>query len=206
MTCKVILTGFGPYGPHKFNPTQDLVREYDGRRFGDVEVKGLVLPCTYYGAFDVLSGLIDNVSPVAVLSTGLDSHAERLRLEISGWNMMCGKYADADGERPVYEPIENFGKRFYDTNVDNASLAYCLNQAGVPVEMSADAGGFICNSLIYLTSRRIKEEGLPLKNAFVHTPWTDDYLGKIKLEPGKVFISKKELCLGIEALINALAK
>jgi pyroglutamyl-peptidase len=202
---RVILTGFGPYGPHNFNPTQDLAREYDGRRVGNVEIKGLVLPCTYYGGFEVLSKMISGSCPDAILSTGLNSHAERLRLEISGENLMNGEYADADGSKPVLKPIVSGGKQFYDTAVDNAALVCYLNQAGVPVEMSADAGGFICNSLIYLTSRRIRQQGLPIKNVFIHTPWTDDYSSKIKLEPGNVFIPKKELHAGIEALINALA-
>jgi pyroglutamyl-peptidase len=201
---QVILTGFGPFGPYKFNPTEDLVKEYDERLVGNAKVKGLVLPCTYHGAFDILSKMIDKLSPVAVLSTGLDSHAERLRLEISGENVMNGEYADSDGSKPVLEPIVSGGKQFYDTNADNIALASHLNQAGVPVEMSVEAGSFICNSLIYLTSRRIRQQGLPIKNAFVHTPWTDDYSSKIKLEPGKVFIPKKELHAGIEALINAL--
>lgn len=201
---KAILTGFEPFGLYKYNPVQDVAKEYDGKVIGDIEVTGLVLPCTYYGAFDLLSKKIDNLFPEVILGSGLASKVQCIRLEGIGRNIMGGKYADADGRKPENEPLIQGGRLWYPTNSDNISLANALYEAGVPSEISVDAEGFICNSLIYLTAKRIFEEKLPIKFAFFHTPWLEEYLDRIHLEPGKVTITKRDLKKTIEVLINEL--
>lgn len=195
---RAILTGFEPFGHYKFNPTQDAAAEYNGKRFDDLEIVGLVLPCSYHGAFDALSMEIDRLSPQIVLSTGLASRVPRIRLELYGRNLMNGKYPDADGNKPENEPIVRGGKPWYRVNSDPASLANSMHEAGIPSELSVDAEGFICNSLIYLTARRIHEERLPVSHAFFHIPWTDDYLDRIELENGKATIRKTDLRKAIE--------
>ena len=199
---RAILTGFEPFGPYEFNPVQDMAREYNDQTIGDIEITGLVLPCTYYGAFDLLSKKIDELSPEIVLSMGLASRVTRIRLEYIGRNIMNGKYPDADGRRPVNEPLIRQGRPSYKTNIDNIGLASSLFESNIPAEISVDAEGFICNSLIYLTARRIHEEGLPLKFGFFHIPWTDDYLDKLELEKGKATISKKKLRKAIEIVLQ----
>ncbi|EFK95790.1 Pyrrolidone-carboxylate peptidase [sediment metagenome] len=190
---RAILTGFEPFGAYRFNPTQDLALEYDGKKIGDIEVTGMVLPCTYYGAFGALSVEIEHLSPDIVLSVGLASRVPRIRIEAVGRNIMGSKYADADGKKPDNELIIKGGRPSYAANADSIGLASSLHEAGIPAEISVDAEGFICNSLLYLTARDVYERGLPVSNAFFHTPWTDDYLGRIELEPGKVTIRKQDL-------------
>ncbi|MCX6815069.1 MAG: hypothetical protein NTY20_05480, partial [Candidatus Aenigmarchaeota archaeon] len=203
---RAILTGFEPFGPYEGNPVQDTAKEYNGKRIGDIEVAGIVLPSTYYGAFDVLSDEIDRLGPDMILGTGLASSVRRIKLEAVGENIMKGKYADANDYRPEGVRIAPKGKDFYRTNADNISLAYCLSKNGIPAEVSVDAEGFICNSLIYLTARRIEKENLPVRHAFFHTPWTQDYLGRVKLEEGKTTISKDELRRAIDLCLLGMAQ
>jgi pyroglutamyl-peptidase len=201
---RAILTGFEPFGPYGYNPVQDTANEYNGKTLGDVEVVGLVLPCTYFGAFEVLSVKIDELSPDIVLGSGLASRVRRIRLEAVGRNNMNGVYADADGRKPDNEPLVRGGKMYYPTNSNAVALANSLHGEGIPSEVSVDAEGFICNSLIYLTSRRISEERMPIKFAFFHTPWTDDYLDKVDVGQGKVTIRKSDLRRTIETLIGSI--
>lgn len=203
---KAILTGFKPFGPYNYNPVQDTAKEYDGKMLGDVEVVGLVVPSTYYGAFEMLSKKIDEISPEIVLGSGLASRARRIKIETVGRNTMNGKYPDADGRRPNNEPIVEGGRMCYPTNTNGMNLANALHGAGIPAEVSVDAEGFICNSLIYLTAKRIADEGLPTKFAFFHTPWTDDYLDKINLEPGKVTVRKSCLRKTVEILLDEMSR
>lgn len=203
---KAILTGFEPFGPYKYNPVQDIAREYDGKRIGNIEVIGLVLPCTYYGAFNLLSEKIDRIYPDIVLSTGLGSRVKGIRIESIGRNIMNGKYADAEGKKPENEPLVKGGKKWYSTNADNIHLANSLYEAGIPVELSIDAEGFICNSLVYLTAKRISNENLPIRFVFFHTPWTKEYLDRINLEQGKISIEKSDLNKSIEILLQEMSK
>ncbi len=203
---KAILTGFEPFGNYKFNPTQDIVREYDRRTIKGIEVVGLVLPCTYYGAFQLLSEKIDELSPDIILGSGLASRVQRIRLEAIGRNMMNGKYPDAEGIKPDKKPIVEGGRLWYPTNSDNIALADSLYEADIPAEVSVDAEGFICNSLIYLTAKRISNENLPIRFAFFHTPWTEDYLDRVTLEQGKIAIKKSDLRKTIELLLQETGK
>lgn len=201
---RVIVTGFEPFGPYSYNPVQDIAREYDGKVIGDKKITGLVLPCTYYGAFKLLSQKIDEISPNAIISCGLASRVRHIQLETVGKNVMRGKYPDANGRSPQGDKIISTGKPKYSTNSDLAHLSRVLTEANIPISLSADAEEFICNSLIYLTARKIYRDHLPIKFAFFHTPWTSDYLNKITLEPSKVTIPKNDLRKTIEVLVKEI--
>ena len=187
---RAILTGFEPFKPYKWNPVQDTTIEYNGKMIGDIEVVGLVVSPTYKRAFEELSRKMDELGPDIILGTGLASRVKKIRFETVGRNIMDGKYPDADGLDPKGAPIIPNGKCHYRMNSDSAALARHLIENGVPAEVSEDAEYFICESLIYLTARRIKLENLPIKQAFFHAPWTEDYLDRVQLEPGKIAISK----------------
>lgn len=203
---RAILTGFEPFGEYKYNPVQDTAVEFNKKILGDLEIIGLVLPCTYYGAFDLLSKKIDEFSPDIILGSGLASRIKRIRIETVGRNVMNGKYPDADGRQPDNEPIILGANPSYKTPSDPICLTNSLYEAGIPSETSTDAEGFICNSLIYLTSKRILEENLPVQFAFFHTPWTEDYSSRINLESGKITIKKDHLRKTIETLFCSFNK
>src|SRR5215468_11151073 len=40
----ILVTGFEPFGTHTENPTEGLAKAVDGRRVGDVDIVGQVLP------------------------------------------------------------------------------------------------------------------------------------------------------------------
>ncbi len=67
----ILVTGFEPFGPYALNPTQDLATEFHGRIIGGTHMRGVILPCTYYGAFEKLQNAIVQSNPIAVISTGL---------------------------------------------------------------------------------------------------------------------------------------
>ncbi|MFA6251018.1 MAG: hypothetical protein WC603_00085 [Candidatus Paceibacterota bacterium] len=203
---KVILTGFLPFGGYKFNPTEDSTIYFDNIGIvSGVQVIGLILPCTYFGAFQVLSKVMNKEQPDAVISTGLSSSVKGIRLETTFHNIMNGKYPDADGMKPNGLPLwdKPYAKEYLMATADNIHLANILKSNGIPTEISIDADGFICNSLGYLTTKKIlKNSFFSVKNIFIHVPWTDDYKSKINLEEGKIFLAKDKLYKGIELLIK----
>ena len=202
---KVILTGFLPFGDYKFNPTEDCARYYNSREIiPGIKVIGLILPCTYYGAFKILSKVIDKEKPDAVISTGLSSSVQRIRFETSFRNQMESKYADANEYKPkgIRIDAKKSAEKKLTPQVDFDFLVNLLNSKNLPVEISEDANTFICNSLGYLTTKKILENNLPIRNVFIHIPWTDDYKNKIELEPAKIFLEKGKLYKAIEILIK----
>lgn len=204
---KVILTGFGPFGPYQFNPTKDLVEFYNGKIINDVEIVGVVLPCTYYGGFEVLSKIIDETHPDAIISTGFSSSVKKIRFETKFRNIMNGKYPDADGYMPRAIPIsKEFSIGNTVTSISNSLyLEKILNLHQIPVEISENADNFFCNSLGWLTSKELRKYPLlPIRNMFIHIPCTDDYQSQIDLGPDKIYLKKEILHEAIDLLIECI--
>ena len=205
---KIIVTGFEPFGNYKFNPTQDLARYYHGQKFGkDIEIIGLVLPATY-DAFAILHEAMEKEKPNAIISTGLSSRAQGIRIETAFKNKMESKYADANGVKPkglpVADPTKSGARPFWGPHADCLFLAEELYKAKIPVEISGNADTFICNALGYRTTRRIWLDSHPIKNVFVHIPWTDDYKEKVPLTRGKMFLETKKVHLAIEIIMETI--
>ncbi|MFP4567714.1 MAG: hypothetical protein ACLFN8_02100 [Candidatus Woesearchaeota archaeon] len=199
---QIILTGFEPFGPYKFNPVEESTKYFDGKTTNNYNIKGLVLPCTYFGAFEVLKKAINELKPKAIISTGLSSSVKGIRFETTGRNIMNGKYPDANEYNPKGLHIIKEGTEFLNTNAPNHKLANILHAENIPTEMSANADSFICNSLIYLTTNYLQTNKSNIKNAFIHIPWTDNYKDKIKLEPHKIMITQEELYHSIDSIIK----
>lgn len=203
---KVILTGFEPFGGYNYNPTKESTEYFNKIGFvSGVKVIGLVLPCTYFGAFKILSKVMNKEKPDAIISTGLSSSVKGIRFETTFHNMMNGKYPDANGLKPNGLPIwdKPYAKDFLLATANNIYLANILEQNEIPVEISNDADAFICNSLGYLTTKKILLDFIPqVKNIFIHIPWTDDYKDKIELDSTKIFLEKDKYYQAIELLIK----
>lgn len=201
---KLILTGFEPFGPYKFNPTQDIAKAFSGADYFGIKIIGIVLPASYFSASDILFSKIERERPDIVLSCGLASSVQRIRIEAVGRNCMNGKYPDCDGLKPRNEEIVLGGPRCQSVNTDSIALANCLHDEGIDSEVSVDAGAYICNSLIYRTMYRIRDKKSQIKFAFFHTPWTDKDLDRIQLEQGKVTIKKSDLVKTVEILAQKI--
>lgn len=202
---KIILTGFQPFGNYEYNPTKDMVEYFNKDTLTGAErIMGLVLPCTYFGAFEVLSKVIDEEKPYAIISTGLSSSIPGIRIETRFQNLMNGKYKDSSGFKPKSMRINgnSLAPDFLIPIAKHYSLAEIINSEDIPVEISIDADSFICNSLGYLTTQKIIKEKLPTKNVFIHTPWTDNFKNLVELEPEKKFIKMNDLYSAIELVIE----
>ncbi|MES2225112.1 MAG: hypothetical protein V4478_03960 [Patescibacteria group bacterium] len=197
----VILTGFGPFGPYAFNPTHDSAQAFNGKVFGDRTVIGTTLPCTY-DAWKELAALMNQVTPYAVISTGLSSRVQGMRIESTFWNTMQGKYPDANGYNPQGYPISTISPSNIRSKSAHKELLDMLKRKGIPAESSVDPDAFICNSLGYRTSLAARTNEYDIRNMFVHIPWTSDYQEKISLEEGKIFLDIDKYHQGLELLIR----
>ncbi len=200
---QIIITGFGPFGPYKYNPTQDMVKYFSAKTVAGYSIKSIVLPTEYF-AFRRLRVQIEKVRPVAIISTGLSSSVKGLRIETTGRNIMNGKYPDVNGLSPRNAKISQTGREFVAINTDAVRYANLLHENDIAVEISADAESYTCNALIYETGKYLKENSLDIKQFFLHTPWTDKYLNKIDLDAHKIMIKEGDFFKAIELIIENL--
>jgi pyroglutamyl-peptidase len=204
---QVIVFGFEPFPPHEYNPTKDLVEVLNGQvlRCG-LRVVGVVLPSSYERGPSVALEAIEEYQPQAVLGLGLSSSLWQLRLESRGRNWKEHTGPDADGVTFQGQVIDFDGDDFYEVPADVPSLVLALKSRGIPVTQSRDANAFICNALIYQVMQMILRIGIDLPFAYLHTPYTDYYTGRVELPPEKRMIPAGDLSRAVELILEELCR
>lgn len=202
---KIIITAFKPFGSYSYNPTEDIVNYLDGKIFYNTKIIGVVLPCTYLGAFKVLRKIIEKENPDFIINMGLASSVEGIILESQFKNSMYhDKYADTDGYRPNNVAI-NPGVSPSHCHTINTDIKRLLEEKpSLFSRVSYDANSFICNSLGYLTADYISKTRPDIKHIFMHIPWTDTYKDLIEISSEKIFISENKVIASLVSCIRYL--
>lgn len=196
-----------PFGDYAVNPVQHIAEHFNGKiigQYGKRKVIGMVLPCGYFSAFHILSQAIDEIKPTAIISMGLSSSVKGIRIETRFRNKMHSKYADCDGYKPVHTRIKQIARGYYEATADAQLLASTLSKNNISNEISTNADSFICNSLGYLTTRKIVISNLHITNTLIHIPWTDEYKDQIVLSPKKLYMKKEEVYEAFNLLLDTI--
>ncbi|MBC5811132.1 MAG: pyrrolidone-carboxylate peptidase [Candidatus Eremiobacteraeota bacterium] len=165
---RVLVTGFERFGGDQTNPSEHIVRTLSGRRVGDCEIVGALLPVDAGRVMDVLLGALAAAgSPVAVICTGLAPGRTGLALERIAVNLLDFEIPDNAGNQVHSHPVSQDGEaaRFTKLPVDRILAGW--REARIPGYVSDSAGTFLCNQVFY--------EVLALSNrsypaGFIHVP------------------------------------
>ncbi len=158
---KVLITGFGPFGDVKENPSQKLLKSLNELLPQDKFICE-VLPVSYSFCEDWI--LEQNRHEFAfVLHFGVAMKSEKIRLEKKAKNF-CGEGKDITGFSKTGLIKENEPKSLV-SQVNTEHLAEWLNNEGFPCEVSEDAGDYLCNFLYFISLLHFSGNVL-----FVHIP------------------------------------
>lgn len=166
---KVLLTGFGPFPGVPWNATSELVPAIAAsarERHRDADFVDTVLPVTWGGATEQCDRLTAELQPELIVHFGVSDRAEGFVIEMQAASV-CLAAPDADGELP---PLELLGN---DTGLRLSSTIACheicarLRAVGLPVEASSDAGGYLCNAVLFNSLKRARQG---VRVGFVHVP------------------------------------
>ncbi len=171
---RLLLTGFGPFPGAPRNPTAEVVRRLAttpaARRLG-VEIVPHVFATTW-ASLDRLPDLVAEVRPDLVLHLGLKRRARAIAVETFARNRVLRAAVDAAGVAPISTVLEADGPPRRAVNLPVRRMAARIAALGLPVEISEDAGRYLCNGLLWhslaLGSR---------PSGFLHLPWTRDLVG-----------------------------
>jgi pyroglutamyl-peptidase len=166
----VLVTGFESFGPHAINPSADVAKALDGRRFGRGVVRGVVLPVQHARAWAALAPLLAELDPLAVVHFGLAAGRARIALERVALNIMDHDLPDADGHRAQDEPCVAGGPPACFSTLPLRAALDALTTAGVPAYISSTAGTYLCNFVLYRTLHALQERERPTPAGFVHVP------------------------------------
>ena len=161
----LLVTGFEPFGSHRVNPSEQVVRALGGRE----ELVTAVLPVAFQRAEAMLAHVLDATRPRALLLLGLAS-GSAIRLERVARNRDEAEACDEDGEPRPGRAISEDGPPDYASTLPLTAFAAVLERLSLPLAWSDDAGGFLCNHVFYRAREWLARRGRAIPCGFVHLP------------------------------------
>ncbi|MBT3071041.1 hypothetical protein KKP04_09180 [Rhodomicrobium sp. Az07] len=171
---RVLVTGFGPFPGVPRNASETLVHNLALRAEPCTEGIALstaVLPVCWATAHEAETAAVAAFAPDAVLHFGVSRRAAVFEIESRAVNI-CGQRPDAHGRISPLAPLVRAGAPLLTPTLAPLHLIRALRRANVPVQLSRNAGRYLCNALFYRSLAR-EGDGGPLA-AFIHMPIMED--------------------------------
>ncbi|MBV8354234.1 MAG: pyroglutamyl-peptidase I [Candidatus Eremiobacteraeota bacterium] len=170
MSKHILLAGFEPFGEFKVNPSELLVRSFEGRLIAGRLIVSRVFPVETKPLEDRLRQVLHEEKPEVVIGAGLASGRTGLALERLGVNLMNFSKPDAVGVVRHNDPIQRGGPEARLVTIPLDAIKTAWDEQGVPGYVSNDAGTYICNQFLYTSLGLAPEINPPPVCGFVHLP------------------------------------
>ncbi|KEO84722.1 pyroglutamyl-peptidase I [Tumebacillus flagellatus] len=169
--CKVLVTGFDPFGGEPVNPALEAVKLLRGKSFEGMEVVTAEVPTVFHKSIAVLDGLMRDVQPDVVICVGQAGGRADITVERVAINVDDARIPDNDGNQPVDEPIVADGPAAYWSSLPIKAMVQAIRAAGIPASVSQTAGTFVCNHLFYGLMNLIATKYPRVRGGFIHIPF-----------------------------------
>lgn len=169
---RILITGFSIFPGAPVNPTEHLVRalaEAPGGLAGLGQLRFEVLPVEYGCVPGLLDRFGTEFAPDIAIHFGLSAKATGFTLERLARNGIAQGRADNSGAQPKAASIVD-GAGDLQSTLPLAEIATALDKAGLPVDWSDDAGGYLCNYIFYLSRSPAHPTFAPSMSGFIHVP------------------------------------
>lgn len=167
VAMRVLLTGFEAFDGRSNNSSSEFIRfaqgQFEARGIKDPLLEFAILPVSYGDIEAQVAALLSRARWDAIVSFG-EAKTPWVRLETLAHNRDDSETADNRGVVRRGEVIRAGDAVQRPTGLNLGSIMEALSLAQVPVKMSDDAGGFLCNHVFYLMTSSHPRAG------FVHVP------------------------------------
>ncbi len=198
MAGTLLLTGFEPFDKWEVNPSWEVARRLDDESIGGLRVQGRRLPVSWESTWQALKDYIDEVNPDAILMLGLAGRRDYIAVESQGLNM-CKPMPDNEGKQPPSVHIDERGDEAMGSTLPVAEIVQSIQELGLPVQVSDDAGGFLCNFALYKAVAWARAERPDMPVGFIHVPL-------LREAAEQVGLSLEEMGSAVTAAIMAIAE
>jgi pyroglutamyl-peptidase len=168
----ILLTGFGPFPGKSDNASARLVPKLAhlaARRFSAHRVVARILPTEWERAPERLEAFYAREQPKLVLHFGVSRNATTYVIETLARNVRKPQ-EDAIGALPSRETVVRGGPPSLAARLPAEDIAQRLAAIKVPVVTSDDAGGYLCNALLYRSLMLANERDGVDNVGFFHIP------------------------------------
>jgi pyroglutamyl-peptidase len=164
----ILLTGFEPFGPGRPpNPSWEGVKRLGDSIWNGHRIVARQMPVVWGAPAEKLAEWTQELKPVAIFSFG---QGGGYALETVADNRRA-KYPDNRGAVPQQAEIERGGPKQYTASIDATALAKRLAAKGYPVQVSQEAGNYLCEECLYaLEHWKATEKHDKIDVLFCHLP------------------------------------
>ncbi|MGE8281430.1 MAG: pyroglutamyl-peptidase I [Stenotrophomonas sp.] len=195
----LLLTGFGPFGGHPGNPSQDVIRALHDTQIAGHRVISVELPVVFGDALQALRRALRRSQPALVICIGQAGGRAAISLERIAINVDDARIADNAGAQPVDLPVIDGAPAAYFTSLPIKAMLQALREAGIPAEVSQTAGTFVCNHVFYGLMHALRRRK-GVRGGFVHIPFSPR---QAEQQPGQPSLPVETMIEGIRIAIEA---
>ncbi len=161
---KILVTAFEPFGGSQWNASGEVLSRLPDEING-IPADKLILPVTFEAAAQkVLAHPAD-----CIFLLGEAGGRATVTPEIRARNCRNARIPDNAGRQPQNERILTDGPEEYRTQIPAEAIVRRMKSEGYPIEISEDAGSFVCNDTFFLTGISTQA---PVE--FIHVPAVHD--------------------------------
>ena len=166
----ILVTGFEPFAGASVNPSAEVAKALDGRRVDAWQVRAAILPVHHRTAAAAAGALLEDLDPAAVVHLGLAAERAQIALERIAINVMDYAIPDNQGFQAVDQACVAGGPAAYFSTLPLRPTLDALRAAGIPAYLSATAGTYLCNYVLYTTLHVLAARPQPVRAGFIHLP------------------------------------
>ena len=189
----ILLTAFEPFGGESVNPSELILQKLPNEVNG-YDIKKVLLPVDFVKAPTEAIKEYDKAKPQAVIMVGQAGGRASISVETVGKNLMTARIPDASGFMPQNEKIILEGKDSIVSTLPNDKIIKALNKKEIEVYLSNDAGGYVCNTLLY---SMLHHNNGDIPTGFIHVPF-------IKEQGHNPFMELEDMYQAILTIINVV--
>jgi pyroglutamyl-peptidase len=162
----ILLTGFEAFAGQSSNPSQDIVVALHDQKLGNAHVISRILPVDGIKAPEMLSEILNELEPDAVLMLGLAAGRTQIALERVALNVLEYQIPDNAGiTRHGERVLEGAGDAIF-SSLPITEILKVWHDARMPAYVSDSAGTYLCNQIMFLA--RALRPNIPA--GFIHLP------------------------------------
>jgi pyroglutamyl-peptidase len=204
----ILLTGFEPYGGHRRNPAFEAMQALDGLVIDGVPIVGRALPVSMTRLKPALDRLLKESEFAAIVSLGMHVGAAAIHIERSALNLADFDMADNDGLSVTDAYVSQGGPAARLATLPLRNIERALLTAGIPTQLSASAGTFLCNACLYYCLEAAEARTDRPLCGFLHLPCMPEQVVEAALKqdrrhgPGMASMELSRMVTGVEIAIS----